>query len=75
MPEKTMEAVFDHGVVPANSISGTYGDAKAILDSIESLGISYDEVTELLETEGVDKFIISWNELVESVDAALKESK
>ena len=75
MPEKTMEAVFDHGVVPANSISGTYADARAILDSIESLGISYDEVTELLETEGVDKFIISWNELVESVDAALKESK
>ncbi len=75
MPEKTMEAVFDHGVVPANSISGTYDDARSILDSIESLGISYDEVTELLETEGVDKFIISWNELVESVDAALKESK
>ena len=75
MPEKTMEAVFDHGVVPVNSISGKYEEAKAILYAIESLGISYDDVTELLETEGVDKFIISWNELVESVDAALKESK
>jgi transaldolase len=75
MPEKTMEAVFDHGIVPENSISGTYVDAKAVLDAIEKLGISYDEVTELLETEGVDKFIISWNELVESVDAALKDSK
>jgi transaldolase len=39
------------------------------------MGISYDEVTELLEKEGVDKFIISWNELVQSVDAALKASK
>ena len=75
MPEKTMEAVFDHGIVPANSISGTYVESKAVLDAIEKLGISYDEVTELLETEGVDKFIISWNELVESVDAALKASK
>jgi len=75
MPEKTMEAVFDHGIVPTNSISGTYGEAKAVLYAIESMGISYDEVTELLETEGVDKFIISWNELVESVDAALKAAK
>jgi transaldolase len=39
------------------------------------MGVSYDEVTELLETEGVDKFIVSWNELVESVDVALKASK
>jgi transaldolase len=75
MPEKTMEAVFDHGVVPTNSIAGTYEQAREVLAKIESLGISYDEVTELLETEGVDKFIVSWNELVESVDAALKASK
>jgi TP901 family phage tail tape measure protein len=75
MPEKTMEAVFDHGVVPLNSIAGTYDDARKVLETIEALGVSYDDVTELLETEGVDKFIVSWNELVESVDAALKASK
>jgi transaldolase len=75
MPEKTMEAVFDHGIVPANSIAGTYDEARTVLEDIEALGISYDEVTELLESEGVEKFIISWNELIESVDAALKASK
>ena len=75
MPEKTMEAVFDHGIVPSNSITGKYAEAKAVLYAIGAMGISYEEVTELLETEGVDKFIISWNELVESVDAALKASK
>ncbi len=72
MPEKTMEAVFDHGVVPANSITSKYEEAKLVLHTIGAMGISYDEVTELLEKEGVDKFIISWNELVESVDNALK---
>ena len=72
MPEKTMEAVFDHGVVPENSITNKYAEAKLVLHTIGAMGISYDEVTELLEQEGVDKFIISWNELVESVDAALK---
>ena len=75
MPEKTMEAVFDHGIVPANSIVGKYAEAKSVLYAIGAMGVSYDDVTELLETEGVEKFIVSWNELVESVDAALKASK
>jgi len=75
MPEKTMEAVYDHGVIPANSITAHYADAKAVLDAVEAIGVSYDEVTNLLETEGVDKFVVSWNELVESVAAALEAAK
>lgn len=75
MPEKTMEAVFDHGVVPENSITGTYADAQAILDAIAAQGVSYDDATELLEAEGVEKFNISWAELVESVENALEAAK
>jgi transaldolase len=75
MPEKTMEAVFDHGVVPSNSITGNYEEARSVLQTIDEMGIHYDEVTELLEKEGVDKFIISWNELVASVEAALEAAK
>ena len=75
MPEKTMEAVFDHGVVPANSITNHYADAEAVMASVAAAGVSYDEVTELLETEGVDKFIVSWTELLESVTNALNAAK
>jgi transaldolase len=75
MPEKTMEAVFDHGVIPANSIQGHYEEARDILAALAAVGVSYDDVTELLEAEGVDKFIISWNELVASVEAALEAAK
>ena len=75
MPEKTMEAVFDHGVVPADSIHGKYEEAKLVLHTINAMGISYDEVTDLLENEGVEKFIVSWNELVDSVSAALEAAK
>ncbi len=75
MPEKTMEAVFDHGMVPVNSIQAHYQDSLDVLAAIEAQGISYDEVTELLENEGVDKFIVSWNELVASVAAALENAK
>ena len=75
MPEKTMEAVFDHGVIPADSITGHYAEAKSILDQLAAVGVSYDDVTELLETEGVEKFIVSWNELLDSVTAALAAAK
>jgi transaldolase len=72
MPEKTMEAVFDHGVISGDSITGKYESAKKVLADLESIGISYDAVVDLLEKEGVEKFVISWNELVETVSTALK---
>lgn len=72
MPEKTMEATYDHGVIPAESIISNYEDARAVMHAVAAAGVSYDDVTELLETEGVDKFIVSWNELVETVSNALK---
>ena len=72
MPEKTMEAVFDHGVIPADSIHGTYEEAKMLLLAISAVGVDYDDVTNKLENEGVEKFIVSWNELVATVDTALK---
>jgi len=75
MPEKTMEAVYDHGVIPANSITAHYADAAAVLAAVEAQGISVAEVTQLLETEGVDKFVVSWGELIESVAAALEAAK
>ncbi len=75
MPEKTMEAVFDHGVVVSDSITSHYDSAKQLLSELEQLGVSYDEVVSLLEQEGVDKFVVSWNELVATVSAALENSK
>lgn len=75
MPEKTMEATYDHGVVPAESIKCNYEDARAVMHAVAEVGVSYDDVTELLETEGVDKFIVSWNELVETVATALSAAK
>jgi transaldolase len=75
MPEKTMEAVFDHGVIAEDTITGGYTQAREVLASIEALGVSYDEVVTLLEKEGVDKFIVSWNELVATVSSALESTK
>jgi transaldolase len=43
--------------------------------AIEAHGISIVEVTTLLEREGVDKFIVSWNELLDIVTAAMESSR
>jgi transaldolase len=75
MPEKTMEAVYDHGVVPAASITNNYEDAREVLAAVAAAGVSLDDATQVLEDEGVAKFIVSWNELVETVDTALKAAK
>jgi transaldolase len=52
-------------------VTGHYQDATNVLDSLERLGISYADVTAVLETEGVDKFAKSWAELLSSVQTAL----
>jgi transaldolase len=75
MPEKTLEATFDHAVITGDEVTGSYADARATLAALENLGISYDEVTTLLEKEGVEKFIVSWNELLDTVSAALEAAK
>jgi len=75
MPEKTLEATFDHGQIAGDTVTGNYADAKAVLDALAGLGISYDDVTATLEREGVDKFNVSWGELVETVSNALEAAK
>lgn len=75
MPEKTLEATFDHGQITGDNVTSKYGEANITLDALDALGISYDEVTALLEKEGVEKFIVSWNELLDTVSAALEATK
>jgi transaldolase len=71
MPEKTMQATADHGVIPADSVTGSYAAANAVLDALAAQGISYNDVTQLLEEEGLAKFEVSWNELLDTVQTAL----
>ena len=75
MPGKTLDAVADHGEIAGETIRGRYDEARQVLDRLERLGISYAEVTELLEREGVDKFEKSWAELLQTVTDELDRVK
>ena len=71
MPEKTLLAYGDHGELGA-PIEGKAVAAQAVLDQVSAAGVDLAEVFDLLETEGVEKFIVSWHELQDSVKAALE---
>jgi transaldolase len=71
MPEATLNAVADHGVITGDTIRPHYAHAKQVLDDLATAGIDYDDVVQLLEDEGVEKFETSWNELLESTKSEL----
>jgi len=74
MPEKTLNAVADHGEVKGDTIVGKYDEAREDLAKLDAAGIDLAEVTELLEREAVDKFIVSWHELTDTVSKALESA-
>lgn len=74
MPEKTLLAVADHGEIRGDQVSGNYVEAREVLDAVAEKGISYDDVIATLEREGVDKFIKSWRELLETVRGQLENA-
>ncbi|GGO76130.1 transaldolase [Nonomuraea cavernae] len=67
MPEKTLDAVADHGQISGDTIRPFYEQAWNIMAELKEAGVDYDDVVRVLEDEGVDKFEASWNELLESV--------
>jgi transaldolase len=72
MPQSTLDAVIDHGVVRGNTISAHYAEAVEVLKALATIDISLDEVTTELEIDGVKKFAQAWEELLENVKAAQK---
>ncbi|MEU2537481.1 transaldolase [Streptomyces iakyrus] len=71
MPEATLKAVADHGDVRGDTVTGGYDRARADLAAVERLGIAYDEVVRQLEDEGVAKFEVAWQDLLDAVTKSL----
>ncbi|MFE2986562.1 transaldolase [Streptomyces sp. NPDC059262] len=67
MPEGTLQATADHGEITGDTVTGGYEQARADLKAVDALGISYDEVVQQLEDEGVAKFDVAWNDLLGTV--------
>jgi transaldolase len=75
MPEATMKAFADHGEVKGDRVTGMADDARRVFDALTAAGVDVPDVFEVLEREGVEKFIASWNELKETVREQLEAAK
>ncbi|GAA2591164.1 transaldolase [Actinomadura fulvescens] len=71
MPEATLEATADHANITGDTVTGAYDDARAHMAALKKVGVDYDDVVKVLEDEGVDKFEVSWNELLGTISGEL----
>ncbi len=66
MPEDTVKAYQDHGQ-PQPRLTQGLDEARQVFADLESAGIDYDDVTETLEREGVEKFAESFAQLMKAL--------
>jgi transaldolase len=71
MPEKTLDAVADHGEVTGDQVRPHYAEAEATMAELAAAGIDYDDVIETLNREGVEKFVKAWQELLGTIRDSL----
>jgi transaldolase len=71
MPEGTMRAMADHGKVLGDTVHGTYDASRQVFADLEKLGIGYDDVVQVLEDEGVQKFEASWTQLLDTISTKM----
>lgn len=70
MPLETIDAYQDHGAEPVAFGPEEMAEAQSVIDAMGGVGVDYDDVMEVLEREGVEKFTASWEELVADVERA-----
>ena len=68
MPRETIEAFQDHGEV-ALTLEDGIDEAKQVFEQVAEAGVDYDDVTDTLEREGVQKFVDSLTELLDGIAA------
>jgi transaldolase len=67
MPEPTLDALLDHGTI-ARSVDTDLAHAHEVLDNLARVGIDMDDVTSVLEEQGVSAFAKSFDELLQTLN-------
>jgi transaldolase len=75
IPERTLDALADHGVIVGDSITGTATRAQTVLDDISAVGVDLEDVFTVLEHDGVAKFAASWQQLLDAYPASAQTAE
>jgi transaldolase len=68
MPIPTIEAFQDHGELPDIFGAEEIAAARGFMTELAGAGIDYDDVVQVLEDEGVQKFIDAWRSLLSDIE-------
>jgi transaldolase len=71
MPEATLRAVADHGVVRGDTVRSGFGQAQQVMHDLTAVGVDMADVFRALEEDGIARFQSSWRELQADVAEAL----
>jgi transaldolase/glucose-6-phosphate isomerase len=74
MPEKTLEALLDHGKCPGDTVREGLGGARKTLDELRSAGLDIEAVGEQLQKDGVALFTKSYEELMSTIESRRAEA-
>jgi transaldolase len=74
MPEATLRAVADHGVIRGETIRPGYREAQQVMNDLWAVGVDLADVFSALEIDGVTRFQASWQELQADVADALAKN-
>ena len=66
MPEKTLLAFGDHGIVD-EFLPTDGGNAEEVIGRFAAAGVDIDALAKRLQREGADAFVASWDELIENI--------
>jgi transaldolase len=71
MPEATLRAVADHGVIRGETVRSGLGQAQQVMRDLTTVGVDMADVFRALEEDGIARFQASWRELQADVAEAL----
>jgi transaldolase len=73
MPEETIRAFQDHGRVESR-LEAELDEARSLFDELAAVGVDYDDVTATLEHEGIEKFVASFDEVLQRIGEKRRQS-
>ena len=73
MPQETIEAFQDHGKVKPGTVERDLDEARELFDKLADAGVDYEDVTDTLEQEGVEKFANSFEELLDGIRTSSRQ--